>query len=328
MGLSRLECLPSHLLLRILGLVPLQDLLLAVRPASRTLFLHAMSIARAHVLPLWTDEVRSAARTRRGPAPSTDPLGAGACLSAGGDTLPRYAARDSAATSPLGLRTRELALLDQFAVSLAHSLAQLGTSSLLFTSGDDALRLLPREQRAALCGWMQLRARCEDLLVEELQRHPGASLHQVDGADVRVELTRQQARVLLPVWSVSGGTRVTWRGVVSLARDAEESLEALAGRLARELQREGLRRRTGAALLSSVPSRHIFHQYLPLFQQPAVNVSSSEELLEFAATDKLLDILIRELQQNRSNPEVRGMPSGWAQILGDYLRQKVAEESS
>jgi len=244
----KLDALPSHLLLRILAHLALPDLVLALRPASRTLYVHAMSLARMQALPLWHDEMRAAAAARGGGGaplgsgpPSTDP--------------PTYTAPPPTSahpSSPLTARTRELAVLDQFLVALSSSLARLGASALLFTSEDDALRLVPGEKRADLWNLLQPRARCEDLLAASLAAARASSAAAggavgrdeagaVRGEDVRVELKAREARALLPFRSAAGG-RETWKGVASVARDSREPLEAVAERLSYELQRAAVQR--------------------------------------------------------------------------------------
>lgn len=251
----KLDALPSHLLLRILAHLALPDLVLALRPASRTLYVHAMSLARMQALPLWHGELRAAAVARGGGGaplgsgpPSTDPLGAAAAA-------PTYTAPTPTSahpSSPLTARTRELAVLDQFLVALSSSLARLGASALLFTSEDDALRLVPGEKRADLWNLLQPRARCEDLLAASLAAARASSAAAggavgrdeagaVRGEDVRVELKAREARALLPFRSAAGG-RETWKGVASVARDSREPLEAVAERLSYELQRAAVQR--------------------------------------------------------------------------------------
>ncbi|GAA5935870.1 hypothetical protein JCM3775_007351 [Rhodotorula graminis] len=260
----KLDALPSHLLLRILAHLSLPDLVLALRPASRALYVHAMSLARMQGLPLWHDEVRAAAAQRaQGGAPlgSSDPLGA-ALQDPGADAAPSPAyttaatATPTSSSSPLSTRSRELAVLDLFLVALSTSLARLGASSLLFTSEDDALRLVPGEKRADLWNLLQPRARCEDLLAASLAAAAAAragagrggqgagrdAAGAVRGEDVRVELRAREARVLLPFRS--GGGRETWKGVASVARDSSEPVEALVERLSYELERAAVQRRT------------------------------------------------------------------------------------
>ncbi|GAA5896735.1 hypothetical protein JCM8208_007071 [Rhodotorula glutinis] len=255
----KLDALPSHLLLRILAHLALPDLVLALRPASRTLYTHAMSLARMQGLPLWHDEVRAAhaARAQGGggaPLGSTDPLGA-ALEGAQGDATasPAYIAAAPSSTSspsPVMARSRELAVLDLFLVALSTSLARLGASSLLFTSEDDALRLVPGEKRADLWNLLQPRARCEDLVAASLAAAARAraaagrrdAAGAVRGEDVRVELKAREARVLLPFRSFGG--RETWKAVASVARDSRDTLEAVAERLSYELQRVAVERET------------------------------------------------------------------------------------
>ncbi|BGP32562.1 hypothetical protein JCM10296v2_004343 [Rhodotorula toruloides] len=145
---SILESLPSHLLLRILSGLSLSDLIFALRPASRTLFLHATSLAREQAYGIWVEEVQRMASSRRGaPPPSTDPLGR--ADEAGGhagdvETAPPTYEPDpgSGDTGTLfSSRTRELAIFDLFIVALARSSYKLSASTLLFTNEDDALRI-------------------------------------------------------------------------------------------------------------------------------------------------------------------------------------------
>ncbi|GAA5843591.1 hypothetical protein JCM9279_000801 [Rhodotorula babjevae] len=253
----KLDALPSHLLLRILAHLALPDLVLALRPACRALYVHAMSLARMQGLPLWHDEVRAAAAARGGggaphgsSSPSTDPRGTAASP---GYTAPASPPPGASTPSPLAARSRELAVLDQFLVALSTSLARLGASSLLFTSEDDALRLVPGEKRADLWNLLQPRARCEDLVAASLAAAAaaragaaagaaGSAADTVRGEDVRVELKAREARALLPFRSAAGG-RETWKGVASVARAPNEALEAVAERLSYELQRAAVQRR-------------------------------------------------------------------------------------
>lgn len=250
----RLELLPRRILLQVLSHLSLPDLVCSVRPTCRRLYLPSMALARMQALPLWMDEVRSAARVGGGAPPSTDPLSRNRQL----DSLAGHCTSPYDTSSPPGTadgllssRTRECAVLDLFVVALSHSVLRLGASSLLFTSEDDALRLLPSEKRTDLWGLLQPRARVEDLLAARLRADHqwkgdprlGAGARCVRGEDVRVELKARVARVLLPFRSAAGRTE-TWRGVVSAARSPGESLEVLAERLAGELQRAAVLRRT------------------------------------------------------------------------------------
>ncbi|GAA6005948.1 uncharacterized protein JCM10292_005623 [Rhodotorula paludigena] len=251
-SLSPLERLPSHLLLRVLAHCALQDLVFALKPASRTLYLHAITLAREQVHPLWRDELHRAAAARGRAAPSSDPLGMRGDAHTRWESAilppPSYDLHAPAATtsSLLASRSRELAVYDHFVAALALSARRLCASSLLFTSEDDALQL-PGDVRTDLWGLMQPRARCEDLLLAEGRRAGWVAgtgekqrEGQVEATDVRVELRNSEARLLLP--TTSGGSRVSWRGVVAVPRSAQDPLEDVACRLAGELARAYIQR--------------------------------------------------------------------------------------
>ncbi|BGP02469.1 hypothetical protein RTBOTA2_003828 [Rhodotorula toruloides] len=262
---SLLESLPSHLLLRILSDLPLSDLIFGLRPASRTLFLHATSLAREQVYGIWVEEVQRAAMSRRGAPPaSTDPLGR-ADEAAGHiedvETAPPTYEPDpgpSGTNSIFSSRTRELAIFDLFIVVLARSSYKLSASTLLFTNEDDALRI-PSDVRQDLFGMMQPRARVEDLLVQLgrgrgwiVQPHFGAQAGKASEArlsgivadDLRVDLKLREVRMLLPCRG--SGRSLVWRPVFGSNRSEGDTLETLARRLALGMQSVRVTRREDA----------------------------------------------------------------------------------
>ncbi|BGO91871.1 hypothetical protein NBRC10512_007662 [Rhodotorula toruloides] len=253
---SLFESLPSHLLLRILSDLSLSDLIFALRPASRTLFLHATSLAREQAYGIWVEEVQRMASSRRGaPPPSTDPLGrAEECAGHAEDveTAPPSYNPDpgqSGTDTLLSSRTRELAVFDLFIVALARSSYKLSASTLLFTNEDDALRI-PSDVRQDLFGMMQPRARVEDLLIQ-LGRRRGwivqasagaqsdktseaARLSGIVADDLRVDLKLREVRMLLPCRG--SGRGLVWRPVFGTNRSEGDTLETLARCLALGMQ--------------------------------------------------------------------------------------------
>ncbi|GAA5939624.1 hypothetical protein JCM10213_009144 [Rhodosporidiobolus nylandii] len=266
--LSRLERLPIHLLRAVLSQLPLSTVIYGVKPASRTLYTAANSVAREWAYSVWLTEVEMAAR---GEEASTDPLGGmedGEMQGGGlGDTLPAYGA-PSTATFPLSLppRSRELAVFDLFLVALAQSSALL-EASMLFSAENDSSALSAAwaggagSIRQDLFVLLQPRARVEDLVVAEARRQRlvgapveagastgesssvGAAQQTVQADDIRVELKTKEAKLLLPSQSSSGRTgSVVWKAVVTAPRRREDSLEVLAKRLCNGWQRVALAR--------------------------------------------------------------------------------------
>ncbi|BGP16726.1 hypothetical protein JCM10213v2_004728 [Rhodosporidiobolus nylandii] len=257
--LSRLERLPIHLLRAVLSQLPLSTVIYGVKPASRTLYTAANSVAREWAYSVWLTEVEMAAR---GEEASTDPLGGmedGEMQGGGlGDTLPAYGA-PSTATFPLSLppRSRELAVFDLFLVALAQSSALL-EASMLFSAENDSSALSAAwaggagSIRQDLFVLLQPRARVEDLVVAEARQagastgessSVGAAQQTVQADDIRVELKTKEAKLLLPSQSSSGRTgSVVWKAVVTAPRRREDSLEVLAKRLCNGWQRVALAR--------------------------------------------------------------------------------------
>lgn len=270
---DRLSTLPTALLLRVLWHLSLPDLVLGVKPVSRTLYLHAVNLARQQALPLWLEEVQQTAMTRtRAAGGGGAPLAMSAStgipalvvqtLAAEheqeGEALPpSYAqAEESAPTkSPLSSASmsRELAVFDLFTATLAVSLSRLAASTLLMTGEDDALRI-PKDARQDLFGHLQPKARCEDLVIAEGIRRGWivvAGVHDsapgrfstIAAEDIRVDLKLREARLLLPFRSGSDDrsrSARTWRSVVSVARDSGDDLETVARRLVRQGDRAGV----------------------------------------------------------------------------------------
>ncbi|BGP25100.1 hypothetical protein JCM10295v2_004020 [Rhodotorula toruloides] len=263
---SRLESLPSHLLLRILSHLSLADLIFALRPASTTLFLHATSLAREQAYGLWVEEVKRAASNRRAAPPlSTDPLGR-ADEEAGhgedGQAAPPTYDRDPAdgvTGATLSSRIRELAVFDLFIVVLARSSYKLSASTLLFTNEDDALRI-PSDVRQDLFGMMQPRARVEDLLIQlgrsrgwivqggsEAQSGKASQAERLSGIvadDLRIDLKLRDVRMLLPCRG--SGRGLVWRPIFGINRSEGDTLETLARCLALGMQMARVTRREDA----------------------------------------------------------------------------------
>ncbi|GAA5999748.1 hypothetical protein JCM10207_005890 [Rhodosporidiobolus poonsookiae] len=274
--LSPLESLPTHLLLTILRHLPLHDLAFALKPSSRTLNLAAVAVAREWALPLWLSEVEAAARARGAPhTASSSPLSEASAFDAGGDTLPTYTTPQPPAQAqppgPLSPRSRELAILDLFVVSLARTSRLLAMSSLFSAENDSsalsaswATQLGGGGVRDDLFGLLQPRARTEDLAIAEGRRQglverdaagrngpgqpggvPADPRCVVRALDVRIELKPRTAAFLLPFPSSSGrvGSAV-WKPVVEVSRrPAADSPETVARWLIDELVWVRLRRR-------------------------------------------------------------------------------------
>ncbi|BGP55865.1 hypothetical protein JCM8202_002290 [Rhodotorula sphaerocarpa] len=263
--MDRLSTLPTGLLLRILAELALPDLVLGVKPTSRTLYLPATSLARQQGLPLWLDEV---ARTRRrsGAPPGSTALGSllahaiqPTADDTAGDGLPSYSQATEPPT-PFKGRSREMAVFDLFVATLARSLSRLAASMLLLTGEDDVLRI-PGDARLDLFGHLQPKARCEDVVIEEGRRtgwivEPDPSRSESSNSarenstrrsagryptvladDIRVDLKLRDARLLLPLRAADQSRTASgapWRGVASVQRRTEDSIEAVARTLAEE----------------------------------------------------------------------------------------------
>ncbi|GAA5972374.1 hypothetical protein JCM8115_001314 [Rhodotorula mucilaginosa] len=267
---DRLSTLPTALLLRVLSHLSLPDLVLGVKPISRTLYLHAVNLARQQALPLWLEEVQQSAMTRTRAGGGGAPLARSALTGIPALVLqtpavqheqdgdfppPSYAqAEQSAPTkSPLSSSTsRELAIFDLFTATLAVSLSRLAASTLLMTGEDDALRI-PKDARQDLFSHLQPKARCEDLVIAEGIRrgwivggvHDSAvgRFTTIGAEDIRVDPKLREARLLLPFRSGSDDrSRLarTWRSVVSVARDSGDDLETVARRLVRQGDHAGV----------------------------------------------------------------------------------------
>ncbi|GAA5820768.1 hypothetical protein JCM11251_003150 [Rhodosporidiobolus azoricus] len=273
LSVSPLERLPPHLLHQILHHLPLPTLIFSLKPVSRTLYSHALAVARPWALPLWREEVERALV-----GGSTDPIGEELPAdgrwraSAPSHDLPAYSATDAPTAPPsLPPRTRELAVFDLFLVSLARSSALLSASSLFSASNDSsalsasfsfsgANESSSSSVRSDLFRLLQPRARAEDLVVglgrdrglveRERGRGEGAGgawekrrvgLGEVAADDIRVELKIRQAALLLPVKNANG--RVVWKMVVETPRRVQDGLECVARWLVDGLERVPLRRR-------------------------------------------------------------------------------------
>lgn len=274
---DRLSTLPTPLLLRVLATLELPDLVFGVKPASRTLYLHATSLARERALPLWLEQVRQARRSGAPPSAtrvSVHVTRPSTVHDETVDALPSYAAVPQAPEPPLaGRLSRELAVFDLFVATLARSLARLSASTLLLTGEDDALRI-PGDARQDLFGHLQPKAFCEDCLIAEGRRSGwiveapderggsssdlrltvatsrGASRAASAGRfatvredDVRVDLKLREARLLLLVHTTSdarSGNAATWKGVATVSRRPEDGIESVARRLAREAGQAGV----------------------------------------------------------------------------------------
>jgi hypothetical protein len=258
---SCLESLPSHLLLRILGHLSLADLVFGLRPTSRTLFLHAISLAREQAYSLWLDQVHRAAK--KGAPPSTDPLGRAGEEGGHAEDVrsapPTYdrEAETSTGGSVFASRSHELAVFDHFLVALARSSYKLSASTLLFTNEDDALRM-PNDVRQDLFGLMQPRARVEDLLIQlgrgrgwiaqgdgEAQSGKAGPAERIVADDLRVDLKLRDVRMLLPCRS--GARNVAWMPLFGVNRKKGDTLETLARCLALGMNSVRLTRRGDAS---------------------------------------------------------------------------------
>ncbi|KWU42024.1 hypothetical protein RHOSPDRAFT_36437 [Rhodotorula sp. JG-1b] len=267
---DRLSTLPTALLLRILSNLSLPDLVLGVKPISRTLYLHAINLARQQALPLWLEEVQHSAMTRTRAGGGGAPLATSALTGIPALVLqtpaaqheqdgevppPSYGqAEEGAPTkSPSSSSTsRELAVFDLFTATLAVSLSRLAASTLLMTGEDEALRI-PKDARQDLFGHLQPKARCEDLVIAEgickgwivagVRDSAAGRFSTIVAEDVRVDLKLREARLLLPFRSGSDDrsrSARTWRSVVSIARDSGDDLETVARRLVRQGDRAGV----------------------------------------------------------------------------------------
>ncbi|GAA5910437.1 hypothetical protein JCM6882_007356 [Rhodosporidiobolus microsporus] len=262
-SLSRLERLPPHLLHLILHHLPLPALVFGLKPASRTLHLHALAVAREWALPLWRAEVERVGGT-------TDPLGEAEGYSQASQEMHDLPAYSTSAVQPsappaLPARSRELAILDLFLVSLARSSALLAASSLFGASNDSSALSASwgtdeSSVRGDLFGLLQPRARGEDLVVRYgrergvVELLPGAEgggggawekrrvgFGEIAAVDIRLELKTRQAALLLPFRSANG--RVVWKTVVETPRRAQDGMECVARWLVDGLERVPLRRR-------------------------------------------------------------------------------------
>ncbi|GAA5983812.1 hypothetical protein JCM10908_005936 [Rhodotorula pacifica] len=264
---DRLSSLPTALLLRILSHLSLPDLVLGVKPVSRSLYLHAINLARQQALPLWLEEVERTATMRsaagRGGAPPARGARTGIAAlvvqathghnAEEDDGLPSYTQAAPSRPSPLASSnnaSRELVVFDLFVATLAQSLSRLAASTLLLTGEDDALRI-PNDARQDLFGHLQPNARLEDLVVaegrrrgwivepeeqEEAGREEG-TFSTVLASDIRIDLKLREARLLLPFRSGSddrSSAARSWRCIASIARRPEDELEDVARRLVRE----------------------------------------------------------------------------------------------
>jgi hypothetical protein len=165
--------------------------------------------------------------------------------------------------SKLSGRTREEEVYDIWIASQARYERDRSASYLLldggeeFDDGDEWTRSFERD----LFGFLQPRARCEDLLIERGKRDrwiedagtdPDRSTNveererrnpnglKVQEKDVKVELKLKSARLLLPV--LGSASKPVWKPVVEVNRLPDGSLEEVAYHLSSEFRKVNWRR--------------------------------------------------------------------------------------
>lgn len=149
-----------------------------------------------------------------------------------------FAQIDPTRTQDWNHRSREMRILDLFIVACVQESRYEEESELL---------LLPSEAvEADLFGFMQPRARVEDLIIAALAERPiqidaiakSATEERIEGEDVVVNLTSRNRRggLSLPFRSQAGANAVVHKLVVEESIDEGESLEVLARRLVAALR--------------------------------------------------------------------------------------------
>ncbi|GAA5874791.1 hypothetical protein JCM16303_002984 [Sporobolomyces ruberrimus] len=250
---SPLLRLPTHVLLQILSHADLPTLVFTLKPTCRALHLSACAVTRSRpsIMKKWESGVRRSAATsskRRIPSTSISPTH----LSDTGQHISREGTR-------LTRRTREEEVYDVYIASLARYERDKFESYLLLEGGeevdereDEGTRSFERD----LFGFLQPKARCEDLVIQlginrgwieggliegdDACKGQNIESKKVREEDIKVELKSKSAKLLLPV--MGNASRPVWRGAIEVVRSDVDTLEELALALSRAFERSRWKR--------------------------------------------------------------------------------------
>ncbi|GAA5993816.1 hypothetical protein JCM5350_007861 [Sporobolomyces pararoseus] len=244
---SPLLRLPLHLLLQILSNASLPTLVFTLKPVCRTLHLVACAVTRSR--PSLQKKWETRLRAIHGPTASTGVLTMNSVTNSGTTA--------SEETGPMMVkRTREEEIYDIWIAALARYQQRRNESYLLLNGGEE-VNVEDEEEwsklfEGDLLRFMQRKARCEDLVIEQgrkaswIEEDTGASKDEgkdengnqvetgtrVRQEDVRVEVNLKAGKLLLPV--VGTGSRPVWRVAAEVRRFTDGSLEELAYHLSKE----------------------------------------------------------------------------------------------
>ncbi|GAA5947943.1 hypothetical protein JCM3765_007039 [Sporobolomyces pararoseus] len=244
---SPLLRLPLHLLLQVLSNASLPTLVFTLKPVCRTLHLVASAVTRSR--PSLQKKWETRLRAIHGPTASTGFLASNSVTNPGNDMSEEVGKR-------MVRRTREEEIYDIWIAALARYHQRRNESYLLLNGGEevnvDDEEEWSKSFEGDLLGFMQRKARCEDLVIEqgrkagwieddivgledgkrvrkELEAGTGTRVRQ---GDVRVEISLKAGKLLLPV--VGTGLRPVWKVATEVQRLPDGSLEELAHRLSKE----------------------------------------------------------------------------------------------
>ncbi|GAA5844019.1 hypothetical protein JCM3766R1_004048 [Sporobolomyces carnicolor] len=257
---SPLFRLPVHLQLKILSHVSLSTLVFSVKPACRSLRLAACAVARsdASVRRTWEHGLRQFGTVANASTSISS-------VDSGRAHDPTYTTYGS--SGQLGPRTREEQVFDVYIAFRARLERDRSESVLLLEGGeevDGADAEWTRSFERDVFGFMQPKARCEDLVIERGKRQgwidptapsnpekkfyqdageeEAAKTWQVRVEDVKVELKLKSAKLLLPVLGPSG--KPVWKCVVEVGRLHDGTLEEVSYHLSSEFRKMRCKRIT------------------------------------------------------------------------------------
>lgn len=208
-----LVALPPHLLLTVSSLLSAPDLLYSFALLSKSLRTYAITHVRSTLLPIYSSKLRN--------HNSSNPFLA-----------------TSTTTQHWNARSREMKVLDLFIVACVQESQYAEESELLSVS---------EAVETDIFGFMQPRARVEDLIILTLSERPiyidtttkTGTESQIEGEDIIVNLSSRNRKgaLLLPFRSqAGGGNAVVHKVVVEETIDEGDSLEILASRLVAALR--------------------------------------------------------------------------------------------